>query len=197
MLEAMRQWDEQLFRLLNGVWLDPRLDRLLPLVTEAGNYLLPFIVGGVIIVLVGRLRGLRFLILAVASVLVADALGTRIFKEAFARDRPCIALADVRLLVGCTTLPSLPSNHAVNASVLATLTTIAMPRLWLPAAAVAILVGYSRIYVGVHYPLDVVAGSLLGISVAMAFSRAMNLLWPLSVESATRRRHSLLKCGER
>jgi undecaprenyl-diphosphatase len=98
--------------------------------------------------------------------------------------------------VGCTNLPTFPSNHAVNASVLATLATLYMPRLWLPAAALAFLVGYSRVYVGVHYPLDVLAGSLLGMAVAIAFSGGMNVLWPLSTEPATRRRMFPRKMGD-
>ncbi len=193
MLEASLQWDERTFRLLNGHWFNPILDRLLPFVTDAGNFVLPFAVAAVIIVLLGRVRGLRFLVLAVVSVVVADAIGTHIFKYKFGRARPCIALADVRLLVGCTNHPSFPSNHAVNASVLATLATLYMPRLSLPAVALAFLVGYSRVYVGVHYPLDVLAGSLLGIAVAVAFSGAMNVLWPLATETAKRRRMFPLK----
>jgi undecaprenyl-diphosphatase len=196
MLDALLGWDEHIFRLLNGNWLNAVLDRLLPLVTDAGNYVLPFVAVAIVVVLVGRMRGLRFLVLAVVSVVVADAIGTHIFKYLFLRARPCVGLADVRLLVGCTKRPSFPSNHAVNASVLATLATLYMPRLWLPAAALAILVGYSRVYVGVHYPLDVLAGSALGIVVALAFSRVMNFLWPPSSEPAKPRRFFPLKMGD-
>jgi undecaprenyl-diphosphatase len=196
MLDALLGWDERIFRLLNGNWLNPILDHLLPFATDAGNFILPFVVAAIVIVLVGRVRGLRFLVLAVVSVVVADAIGTHIFKYSFLRARPCIALADVRLLVGCTNLPSFPSNHAVNASVLATLTTIYIPRLWLPATALAILVGYSRVYVGVHYPLDVLAGSVLGIVVALAFSGVMNFVWPLSSEPAKRRSIFPIKIGD-
>lgn len=196
MLDALLGWDERIFRLLNGNWLNPILDHLLPFATDAGNFILPFVVAAIVIVLVGRVRGLRFLVLAVVSVVVADAIGTHIFKYSFLRARPCIALADVRLLVGCTKLPSFPSNHAVNASVLATLATLYMPRLWLPAAALAILVGYSRVYVGVHYPLDVLAGSVLGIVVALAFSGVMSFVWPLSSEPAKRRRIFPIKIGD-
>jgi undecaprenyl-diphosphatase len=196
MLDALLGWDERIFRLLNGNWLNPILDRLLPFATDAGNFILPFVVAAIVIVLVGRVRGLRFLVLAVVSVVAADAIGTHIFKYSFLRARPCIALADVRLLVGCTKLPSFPSNHAVNASVLATLISLYMPRLWLAATALAILVGYSRIYVGVHYPLDVLAGSVLGIIVALAFSGVMNVLWPLSTEPAKRLRIFPIKIGD-
>jgi len=196
MLDALLGWDERIFRLLNGNWLNPILDHLLPFATDAGNFILPFVVAAIVIVLVGRVRGLRFLVLAVVSVVVADATGTHIFKYSFLRARPCIALADVRLLVGCTNLPSFPSNHAVNASVLATLTTLYIPRLWLPATALAILVGYSRVYVGVHYPLDVLAGSVLGIVVALAFSGVMSFVWPLSSEPAKRRRIFPIKIGD-
>jgi undecaprenyl-diphosphatase len=196
MLDALLGWDERIFRLLNGNWLNPILDRLFPFATDAGNFILPFVVAAIVIVLVGRVRGLRFLVLAVVSVVAADAIGTHILKYSFLRPRPCIALADVRLLVGCTKLPSFPSNHAVNASVLATLISLYMPRLWLAATALAILVGYSRIYVGVHYPLDVLAGSVLGIIVALAFSGVMNGLWPLSTEPAKGLRIFPIKIGD-
>jgi undecaprenyl-diphosphatase len=195
MLDALLGWDERIFRLLNGNWLNPILDHLLPFATDAGNFMLPFVVAAIVIVLVGRVRGLRFLVLAVVSVVVADAIGTHIFKYEFGRARPCIALEDVRQLVGCTKLPSFPSNHAVNASVLATLATLYMPRLWLPAVALAMLVGYSRVYVGVHYPLDVLAGSVLGIVVALAFSGVMNFVWPLASEPTKRRRLFPIKMG--
>jgi undecaprenyl-diphosphatase len=196
MLDALLGWDERIFRLLNGNWLNPILDHLLPFATDAGNFTLPFVVAAIVIVWVGRVRGLRFLVLAVVSVVVADAIGTHIFKYSFLRARPCIVLGDVRLLVGCTNLPSFPSNHAVNTSVLATLTSLYMPRLWLPATALAILVGYSRVYVGVHYPLDVLAGSVLGIVVALAFSGVMNFLWPLSSEPAKRLRIFPIRIGD-
>jgi undecaprenyl-diphosphatase len=196
MLDALLGWDACIFRLLNGKWLNPALDRLLPFVTDAGNFTLPFVVAAIVIVWVGRVRGLRFLVLAVVSVVVADAIATHIFKYSFLRARPCMGLADVRLLVGCTNLPSFPSNHAVNASVLATLSALYMPRLWLPATVLAILVGYTRVYVGVHYPLDVLAGSVLGVVVALALSRLIGFLWPLSSEP-TKRPHSFsLKIGD-
>jgi undecaprenyl-diphosphatase len=197
MLDALLGWDERIFRQFNGHWINPVLDRLLPLVTDAGNYILPFVVIAIVILLMGRVRGIRFLVLAVVSVVVADAIGTHIFKYLFLRDRPCVALTAVRLLVGCTRRPSFPSNHAVNASVLATLATLYMPRFWLPATALAILVGYSRVYVGVHYPLDILAGGVLGVVVALAFSKVMNSLWPPSSEPTERPRPVSLKIGGR
>jgi undecaprenyl-diphosphatase len=196
MLDALLAWDERIFHLLNEAWLHPVLDRLLPFITDARNFTLPFIIAAIIIGLVGRIRGLRFLVLAVISVVVADAISTHLFKSAFLRARPCIGLADLRLLVGCTNSPSFPSNHAVNASVLATLATISMPRFCLPAMALAVLVVYSRVYVGVHYPLDVLFGGALGIVVALVFSGVMNFLWPLSSTPTERSRIVSLIVGD-
>jgi undecaprenyl-diphosphatase len=197
MLDAILQWDELGFRLLNGTWHTPILDDVLPFVTDAGNFVVPFVVAGILIVWAGRIRGLRFLVLAVFSVVIADAIGAYVFKSWFSRPRPCIALSEVRLLVGCTHLPSLPSNHAVNASVLATLAGLYMPRLWLPPAVLALLVGYSRVYVGVHYPLDIVAGSALGIVAALVFAAVMKRLWPLTAEPVKSRPIFHLTIGDR
>jgi undecaprenyl-diphosphatase len=196
MLDALLAWDEHLFHLLNQAWLHPILDRLLPFITDAQNFILPFIIAAIIIGLVGRVRGLRFLVLAVISVVVADAISTHLVKYEFSRARPCIALADVRLLVGCTKSPSFPSNHAVNASALATLAALYLPRFGLPAMALAVLVVYSRVYVGVHYPLDVLVGSVLGIVVALVFSGVMTFLWPHSLKPTERTRVVSLIVGD-
>jgi undecaprenyl-diphosphatase len=196
MLDALLAWDERMFRLLNENWHNPTLDLVMPFVTDARNYVILFVVAAIILVVVGRLHGLRLLVLTVVSVVAADAIGSHVVKVIFLRSRPCLALEGVRLLVGCTNSASFPSNHAVNASALATLVTLYMPRLWLPAVALALLVGYSRVYVGVHYPLDVLVGGVLGIVVALVLSAVMNLLWPFSAELDDRRRISSLKIGD-
>jgi undecaprenyl-diphosphatase len=197
MLEALLGWDERLFRLINEGWLHPVLDHVMPLVTDARNYLIPFMLAGIVILYVGRLRGVRFLILATVSVVVADAISAHVFKQAFLRVRPCIALEGVRQLVGCVNSPSFPSNHAANAAALATLAALSMPRLWTSAVALAMLVGYSRIYVGTHYPLDVLAGGVLGLAIALVLSGIMTLLWPFDSGPGERRRLFALNFGDR
>jgi undecaprenyl-diphosphatase len=177
MLEAIMMWDERLFRLINGDWHSPLFDMLFPVVTDAKTYTLPFVLAALVLIAVGRWRGLRFVILAAVSVLVADALSQHLVKSLVERARPCNALEEVRLLVGCTTSLSFPSNHAVNASVIATQVASSARLLLLPAAATAILVAYSRIYVGVHYPLDVLAGCVLGIVVARTLSWVVATIW--------------------
>jgi undecaprenyl-diphosphatase len=197
MLEALLGWDERIFRLVNEGWLHPALDHLMPFATDARNYTTPFILAAILILYMGRLRGLRFLALAAVSVVVADAISTHVFKHVVLRTRPCIALEGVRQLVGCVNSPSFPSNHAANAAALATLATLFMPRLGLPAVALAMLVGYSRIYVGAHYPLDILVGGVLGIAVALVFSEVMTLLWPPDPGPGEPRRLSTLSFGDR
>jgi membrane-associated phospholipid phosphatase len=88
--------------------------------------------------------------------------------KAFA-DRPRPPLADPGLAtVG--TLPdssSFPSGHAATAFAAAVAVGIAFPRLRAPLLALAAVVALSRVYLGVHYPSDVIAGSLLGVSIGL------------------------------
>jgi undecaprenyl-diphosphatase len=201
MLEALLAWDEGVFRLINGQWQSHTLDTLLPLMTHGKNFYLPLGIAAVMLVVLGGWRGRRLVLLALAGVLLADAVSTYAVKYPIWRPRPCIALEGVRLLVGCVNSPSFPSNHAANASALVTLVSLAAPALLLPAVIFAGLVAYSRVYVGAHYPLDVLSGAVLGMSVALLLSWGMtHLLRVLDIwqdrSPYARRRAHMLKINE-
>jgi undecaprenyl-diphosphatase len=113
---------------------------------------------------------------AVATALLAGggvlaALGTsEALKAAMAQDRPCRVVPGVSALVECPPPGdwSLPSNHAVLAAALATAVVLLAPAWWRAAVPVALLVGASRVALGVHYPHDVVDGLVLGPLVVLA-----------------------------
>lgn len=90
-----------------------------------------------------------------------DFVGTQL-KFWIARPRPCQVLLNVQELVGCGKLFSLPSNHAVNAATAAALFGVLFPSTRWVAGPLLLLGGISRVYLGAHYPTDVLAGWCLG-----------------------------------
>lgn len=89
-------------------------------------------------------------------------------KVAWREDRPCRALGEVTTIVPCPEVGdwSFPSNHATIAGAAAVAVLWSSRALGASAVAAALLTGASRVFVGVHYPHDVVAGLLLGSAVA-------------------------------
>ena len=87
---------------------------------------------------------------------------------AVAEQRPYAAMPRVLVLVSRSSDPSFPSDHAVMAGAVAAGVLLAHRRLGLGAAALAVLMAATRVYVGAHYPLDVAAGLALGAGVALA-----------------------------
>ncbi len=116
------------------------------------------------------------LVLGLSSLLLSD-WGSNALKHFFERIRPCSELDGVRVLVGCGKSFSMPSNHAVNAFAFITpFFILQRNRVRYLFVAVAVLVGFSRIYVGVHYPSDVIVGALIGLLVSMSVLRSYNVV---------------------
>jgi undecaprenyl-diphosphatase len=102
-----------------------------------------------------------------AAILLAEAVSGGL-KVAIERDRPPVADPDPEPLLEAPTTYSLPSGHATVSFACATVLALAVPRLRWPLFALAALVAWSRVYVGVHFPGDVLAGAVLGVGIAIA-----------------------------
>jgi undecaprenyl-diphosphatase len=158
--------DISLFFFINQVVRNSFFDFVMPFVTANAHLL--FIAIVIYPMIKDRRRAVPFLILSIICIGIADTTGNML-KHLFARQRPCSSLEGVRLLVACSDSFSFPSNHSINSFVAAAMGSHfykkASPLLYLVASAVA----FSRIYVGVHYPSDVVIGALWGLLCAYLF----------------------------
>lgn len=107
--------------------------------------------------------------LTVIAIVLADA-SSRGLKALIDRSRPPVRYAKPEPLVGTPHDASFPSGHAATSFAAATMLSLAFPRLRLPLVLLAAAVAFSRVYVGVHYPLDVIGGAALGVLVAAALA---------------------------
>jgi undecaprenyl-diphosphatase len=103
--------------------------------------------------------------LAAGAATLAASVAVTPIKELFGRTRPSDAQAGLESLVAVPDNASFPSGHSATAFAAATAIAVISPRMRPYALAIAAGVALSRIYLRVHYPLDVLAGALLGAAI--------------------------------
>ena len=154
----------------------PWLDETLPRLTRAANNsaIWMAIAGG--LAAFGGRRGKRGALRGLGSIGVTSLLVNQGVKRVVRRPRPSLRRVPVarRLHVQPLTT-SFPSGHAASAAAFAVGVSSELPRAAVPLAPLAAAVGYSRTYVGVHYPLDVLTGAAVGAAIGML----TRLQWPL------------------
>jgi undecaprenyl-diphosphatase len=102
-----------------------------------------------------------------AAILLCESISGAL-KVAVERDRPPLSRPVPEPLLEAPSTYSFPSGHATVSFACATVLALAVPRLRWPLFVLAALISFSRVYVGVHYPFDVVAGAALGVAIAIA-----------------------------
>lgn len=177
-VHGLQAWDEAVFRWINqdatAPWLDPVARTL------SGH---PAFVPALIVVALGLLwrggpRGWVFVVMLGMTIGLANEFLAEPLKDWVGRSRPYAALPDAVLRVGRgNPLGSMPSAHAMNMALIATLTCWYFPRVGPGVAVLALGVGWSRIYNGVHFPADVLAGFALGVGFAGLILRVAEAVW--------------------
>jgi undecaprenyl-diphosphatase len=163
--------DIYLFTIINESWTNSFFDLIMPWIRDKYIWIpfYAFILSFVIINF--KKQALIFMLFAGLCVASTDIISSHVIKKNVKRIRPCNQddKLDVRLLVNCGSGYSFTSSHATNHFGIASFLFFAMGMafgryryllfLW------AGLIAYAQVYVGVHFPLDIIFGSLLGFFV--------------------------------
>ena len=190
-MPALQSIDVAVFRFLNGTLRNAAFDAIMP-IFAGGAWFLPLVLlGGVTLIWKGGVRG-RLCVLMLAMTLPMGDSITNGIKHAVLRPRPCLTLENVHLPLlrkhapetetdfrrtGCSDSGSLPSAHATNWFAATVVAWIFYRRSWRFMLPLAITVAFSRVYNGVHYPGDVLAGAIIGAGYGAAFVLSIDALW--------------------
>ena len=177
MPELIQQFDEQVL-----VWIAQHvrnglLDPLMMFYTKLGDAGLLFIALGLVMLLFRSTRkaGLSALCAMIIGLVVVNFT----IKPLFARPRPWLVIQGFVNLVEEKDPNSFPSGHTNAAFAFALALCMTAPKRWMKITAVclAVVMGLSRLYVGVHFPSDVLAGALIGSLCGLAGAWVVKTVW--------------------
>jgi undecaprenyl-diphosphatase len=182
-LQNLIQFDHWFFKKINSQWTNSFFDFLMPYLRQSEVWVPLYLFLAVFAVVNFKKNGWWWIVLFLCTVALTDMVSTRLFKNVFERLRPCSNpefVSYVRLMIReCAGGYSFTSNHAANHFGIATYFYFTMRHYFPKWAWIgfpwAFAICYAQIYVGVHYPLDILGGAIIGVIfglfVAMFFNR--------------------------
>ena len=178
-MDWLKSIDVAVFRFVNGSLSNGVFDQLMPFVSGNAFFYPALLLLGIWLVWKGGLRGRICVLFLLVVIAFGDGIICKQLKLALARPRPFHVLEHVNVPpgIGKTGSGSMPSSHAANWFSATMVAFIFYRRSWRIMLPLACLVGFSRIYNGVHYPGDVIGGALLGAGYAVAIVWTLNTLW--------------------
>lgn len=177
MLEFLANFDRDLFLFINHTLANPVTDLIMPYITSDFILKISYAVAMMLVLIFGNAR-LRWMVLvSLIVILLTDQISAGLLKGVIGRMRPCHALdpSQINLLVGCGGGKSMPSAHATNAFGQAIFWSWGHKKVGPYLFIYAALIALSRVFVGVHYPFDVLVGAIIGFSVGIAVILVFNM----------------------
>lgn len=168
--------DLTLFRWINSGWSNPIFDKIFILFGDIKFLLVPAVILILWLLVKGGKVG-RFLVLKMVLVVVlADQLSDHLIRPLVGRLRPCNVLQGVHTPDGLLASYSFPAGGAALVAGIVLLVGIRYPRSKWYLLFLAVMVGLSRVYLGLHYPTDVLAGFAVGLLAGMIVEFVFRLL---------------------
>jgi membrane-associated phospholipid phosphatase len=165
-MELLLSLDRYFFELIHFSWQNDWLDGLMPIVRNKWTWFPLYLALAIYWIKINRTAGLIALLCFGLSVGLADVTSSRLVKKQVKRERPCRVYKEIRGLVSCGGGYSFTSSHATNHAAMATFVFLLVGSRWgrwkWLLALWAGLIGLAQVYVGVHFPADVIGGFLLG-----------------------------------
>jgi membrane-associated phospholipid phosphatase len=176
-VQPLLQFDNWLFEKINGIWINPFFDLTLPVVWQEEIWYPVYLFLFVFALYNFRLKGWWWLATLIMTVIISDLCSSLLVKSLVFRFRPCQnpdTMDQIRFLVNyCPSHSSFPASPACNHFAAAWFIFITLNQTgswrWL-LFPWAFVIGYAQVYVGVHYPLDVVGGAILGTAMGLGMS---------------------------
>lgn len=150
------------------------LDSLMVFFTRLGNGGIIWIVLALVLLVFPKTR--RIGLVLTIGLLVDVVCCNMVLKPLVGRIRPFVLNPNVSLLVPAPSDFSFPSGHTAASFTAVSALYLSKSRIWIPSLIIALLISFSRLYLYVHYPSDVLAGLLLGIMFGMAGSAVSRIL---------------------
>lgn len=179
-MSSIESFDVAIFRFINVGLKNPFFDWLLPFFDSNLLFVPVLAVLAIVLTWKGGVRARLFVCFMLLTLVIGDPLIVRSLKAFFDRPRPFDVLGDVHLLVHGIDNPSMPSGHAANWFAAAVISFVYYRRsIWF-MLPMALIEGFSRTYLGVHYPSDVLAGALIGVAYAVLIVWTSDRLWKIA-----------------
>lgn len=166
MVDAIVALDKKIFLLVTRYTHTRFLDILMPVITRFKFWWVPAILFLLYLVVWGGKKGRIVAGLTLLIFVLTDQLSSSVLKPLFSRPRPFVEFSYLKPLVEVSPKYSFPSTHATNIFAVATLISHYYRKFLSVALFIAFLISFSRVYVMVHYPLDVIFGAVVGVACA-------------------------------
>lgn len=176
LLNAIQNADLSTVRIIREQLSCPFLDFLMPLITALGNKGIFSIVLALIFITINKGKSRKTGIVMLIAILAGFLIGNLTLKPLFMRQRPCW-IDSVPLLINNPHDYSFPSGHSLVAFETAMPIFMCLSKKWgTVATAIAVCIAFSRVYLYVHFPTDVISGALLGILFAILAKKLVDYI---------------------